>query len=403
VIITTSSVRFFCAALLRNSRPRIGMSLVYVAIGFMTFMAASTLAIDVGMFMTARSQAQNAADAGALAGAVALANDDFDDRTPAGPAVQVAMSTAQKNLIIGDAPSVLTTDVTFPDDPSGQPTRVRVNVFRVAARDTAIPTLIGPLFGVPTVDIGATATAEASPANAMTCVKPFMIPDKWIENSDDKDKADGPWSPDVEFNVQDASGKPLKNPDVYVSADDPAHFTGFDATRDVGTDMVLRAGTGTNISPSFYYSWKMPGDTGGSFYRDNIAGCNNASVTWGDPMVQEPGNMVGPTTQGIRDLIAQDPDARWDTTCNCVVDSKLGDGSRSPRVFPIPLYDPLFYATGKQNGRTADFKVANYIGFFVEWEGGNEIHGRITKISGVINDKGPKPGAAFPKVIRLVQ
>jgi Flp pilus assembly protein TadG len=37
--------------------------------GFMAFFAASTLAIDVGMFMTARSQAQNAADAGALAGA----------------------------------------------------------------------------------------------------------------------------------------------------------------------------------------------------------------------------------------------------------------------------------------------------------------------------------------------
>jgi hypothetical protein len=28
----------------------------------------------------------------------------------------------------------------------------------------------------------ATATAEVSPANAMTCVKPFTIPDKWIEN-----------------------------------------------------------------------------------------------------------------------------------------------------------------------------------------------------------------------------
>jgi hypothetical protein len=30
-------------------------------------------------------------------------------------------------------------------------------------------------------NIWATATAEVSPANAMTCVKPFTIPDKWIE------------------------------------------------------------------------------------------------------------------------------------------------------------------------------------------------------------------------------
>ena len=50
-----------------------GMSLVWLGMGFMAFFAASTLAIDVGMFMTARSQAQNAADAGALAGATSLA------------------------------------------------------------------------------------------------------------------------------------------------------------------------------------------------------------------------------------------------------------------------------------------------------------------------------------------
>ena len=37
---------------------------------------------------------------------------------------------------------------------------------------------------------------------------------------------------------------------------------------------MLRAGTGNNIEPSFYYSWKMPGDVGGDFYRENIADCN---------------------------------------------------------------------------------------------------------------------------------
>jgi Flp pilus assembly protein TadG len=44
-----------------------GMAFVYVGLGFMGFLAATTLAIDVGMFMAARAQAQNAADAGALA------------------------------------------------------------------------------------------------------------------------------------------------------------------------------------------------------------------------------------------------------------------------------------------------------------------------------------------------
>ena len=64
-----------------------GMSFVYVGMGFMGFLAASTLAIDVGMFMTARAQTQNAADAGALAGAVALVQNSYSDRSASGPAV----------------------------------------------------------------------------------------------------------------------------------------------------------------------------------------------------------------------------------------------------------------------------------------------------------------------------
>ena len=54
-----------------------GMSLVFVGASLMAFLTATTLAMDVGMFMTARSQSQNSADAGALAGATALAFDRF--------------------------------------------------------------------------------------------------------------------------------------------------------------------------------------------------------------------------------------------------------------------------------------------------------------------------------------
>ena len=42
----------------RLHRDERGMSLVFVAMGFMSFLAAATLALDVGMFMTARAQAQ---------------------------------------------------------------------------------------------------------------------------------------------------------------------------------------------------------------------------------------------------------------------------------------------------------------------------------------------------------
>ena len=137
-----------------------GMSFVFVGVGFLAFVAATTLAIDVGMFMTARSQAQTSADAGALAGATALVFDDFDNRSAGGPAVQSAVNTAMFNDVMLGSVAVGPADVTFPLGPDGVANRVRVNVFRTDQRENPIPTLIGPMFGVPTVDIRATATAE---------------------------------------------------------------------------------------------------------------------------------------------------------------------------------------------------------------------------------------------------
>jgi Flp pilus assembly protein TadG len=373
-----------------------GMTFVFVGLGFMAFIAATTLAIDVGMLMTARSQAQNAADAGALAGATALAFNSFTDRSASGPAVQSAINTAQTNAVVGAPPSVLPADVTFPNDPSGRPTRVKVDVFRATSRGNPVPTIIGPVFGVPTVNIGATATAEASPANAMTCVKPFMIPDKWQEHGTP------PWDTGDTFDMYDNKGNllPPATRDVYVPSGQPG-YTGYTVAKDTGMQLVLRAGTGDQINPSFYYSWKMPGDVGGDFYRDNIANCNQATMRMGDQIIQEPGDKTGPTIQGITDLIAKDLGATWDTSCKCVKGSAY---SVSPRVFPIPLYDPAYYASGKANGRPADFKIANFLGFFADHVSGNQIYGRVTTIVGLVDpNAGPAPEDSFPVAIRLVQ
>jgi Flp pilus assembly protein TadG len=387
----------------RTWRDERGFSLVVVGLGLAGLVAATTLAIDVGMFMTARSQAQNSADAGALAGATALAFDSYTDRTATGPAVQNALVAARANQVMAVEVNVTPDDVTFPNDSNGQPNRVQVHVYRTAERLNPVNTLMGVFFGVPTANIDAVATGEATPANAMTCVKPFMIPDKWIENSTKTGVADGPWTPDKTFDIADQHGNPLPNPDVYVGADHVPGYTGYTVENDVGTLLVLRGGTGDQINPSFYYSWEMPGGTGASFYSDNIANCNQSVVTWGTPMVQEPGNMVGPTVQGIDYLIqVKDPSAYWDSDCKCVKGSSYS--GQSPRVFPIPLYDPYYYAQGKANGRVADFKVANFLGFFADHVVGNEIFGYITNVVGLVDrNAGPAPPGAFARAIRLVQ
>jgi hypothetical protein len=366
-----------------------GMSMVFVSVGFMAFFAATTLAIDVGLMMTARSQAQNAADAGALAGAGALVYNSFTDRTVGGPAVQSAINTAKRNKVIGADVSIVASDVTFPLGPAGQNDRVQVWVYRNQARNNPIPTLIGPVFGVNDFDIIATATAEAAPANAMTCVKPFTIPDKWVENGNP------PWDPSDTFDRYDHHGNIVPNADVYIPPGPSS--SGYKAT-DIGTVMMIRAGTGNNIEPSFYFSWAMPGGTGGDWYRENIASCNTATIPMNSPMTQEPGNKVGPTNQGIDDLLALDPTAYWNGTR---VVSTFG---KSPRVFPIPLFDPDVYQSGHTNGRTADLVSRNWIGFFLENRQGNNVYGRIVPITGVIdNNAGPAPEGVFPRAIRLVK
>jgi hypothetical protein len=123
-------------------------------------------------------------------------------------------------------------------------------------------------------------------------------------------------------------------------------------------------------------------------------------MEWDDPLVQEPGAMMGPTVQGIEELIAKDPFAKWDENERRVYGSKYT--GQSPRVFPIPLYDPEYYAAGKRNGRMADLKVANWIGFFAEYTDGNNVWGRITPISGIRSGSDVEDGL-FPIAIRLVK
>ena len=71
---------------------------VYVAIACLVPMGFTMFVVDYGILQTSRHQAQNSADAGALAGAVALAFDDFADRSNSGAAKQAAYNPAQEHV-----------------------------------------------------------------------------------------------------------------------------------------------------------------------------------------------------------------------------------------------------------------------------------------------------------------
>jgi putative Flp pilus-assembly TadE/G-like protein len=389
-----------------------GMSFVFVGMGFMAFMAATVLAVDVGMLMTARNQAQTSADAGALSGANALAFKDFSDHSATGPAVTGAISAAQTNLVMGQAPSVTPTDVTFPFDATTSAfDQVQVNVYRTAARTNPLATLIAGMFGSPTADVQATATAVAMPANEMSCVLPFTIPDKWIEHVDSNGNPDGPWNPSDTFDIAAAQGQqlnagaPFANPDVYRApgTTDPTGYIPLPPSKggDLGTYLTLKPNSQNTVTPSFYNPWDIGGATGANEYSNNIGGCNPTYTEPGQNMVPETGNMVGPTNDGVQALINSDPGAYWDTGCNCVKGSAF---PTSPRLRAIPLYDPYIYAQDQHAGKSqSTLTIVNYIGFFISDYSGGQVTGYIAPIVGDFKKGGPILNGSFARAIMLVQ
>ena len=378
----------------RRLRDESGMSYVFIGLGFMAFLSASVLAIDVGMLMTARNQAQNSADAGALAGAVALAFDDFDDRSPDGPAVTSAIGAAKSNDVMKGDVSVLPADVVFLNDELGVSNRVQVTVYRNAERENPLQLLMARYLKIrDTAGVAATATAEASPANAQDCVLPFTIPDRW------KEVHTPAFDPADDFKAFDQHGNPLATPDVYIGPKDKDNYTGYDAWRDKGTQIIIKADNGSKMEPSMYQVWDMEGgDRGSDDVREAVAGCKKQILGYDQTFVHKPGLQAGPVEQGIEELIAKDPDAYWDGE---KVVSKYG---KSPRVRALPLFDPYYYDEGKHNGRNASLKFVNYLGIFVEGMDGKKVIGRIVQIGGLKDGSLPDgPPAAFPKAIVLVK
>lgn len=371
-------------------RDQRGLSFVLVSIGLTAFVAATTLAIDVGMLMTARNQAQNSADAGALAGATALVFNDFNNRSSSGPAVQGAINAARANQVAGAQVSVNSGDVTFPVAPSGASDRVRVRVYRTAERGSAVATMIAGLFGVTTVNISAVATAEAVLANAESCVKPWAIPDKWIERQ----------TPGWDFTDTFTAfpTNPSVFPDIFRTVTNVS-YTGF-TNAQVGSQFTMSADSAYTIEGDKFLAIRLPGSNGDADFMSNISGCERSAMNIGDTMTLEGAATAQSTIDGVTALIAQDPTAYWNTASHTVVSTH----NPSPRIVVMPVYEPLYFEQGKRVGNFTQVRISNFIGFFVDHLEASKVVGFITPVLGQVATNGtPAPVGAFPRAIRLVE
>jgi hypothetical protein len=371
-----------------------GVALFVAAGSMLALTSVCALAIDVGMLLTARTEAQRVADSSALAGAGALVQSPQN----ADLATLYALRFASLNTIGGQTAQVIDSDVTV--DLTNK--QVTVNAVRTEARGNPMGTFFARIFGVNSVDIGATATAEASSAGGITCLLPLALPDRWTEGSGT------PNDPD-DFNPEAGDSyipwaEPGTDPVVY--NDSP---TGY-AESDVGTQFTMKSNSANGeMNPSWYYPWRPPGQSGADDYRVNVSGCVDPTISYsvGQQVPTEPGNMTGPTMQGFRDLIAQDPSAVWNDVMDCIVDSGLEfstDASHcreSPRVRPIPMFDPREEIVPGTN----PFTFTNFAGVFVEGIQGQDVVARWIGYTGVDPTTYGSDGNAGPlfKVLRLVK
>src|SRR5687767_8820831 len=351
---------------LRSER---GVSLIHVAIVIFVITGFSAFVLDHGVLMVGRSQAQNVADAAALAGVITRIKDEPGDANPAvnGITEKVIQKTVESHVIFGGdgMDTGWTRSWNCPTGITGW--CVQVNVFRdgVTAGSTALPVFFASLFDIDAQKTQATATAVAKIANGTSCLKPFLIPDKWEENGG------GPG-----FDPNDG--------DVYRPWTD-ASPTGYSQLDFNQTNVVLKPGSPANaISPSDFYEINEFGETGGKTYETSIINCEIAKKI-GDTVELFPGSTVGPTIQGVDALL---------------------DAADGEADVIVGMFDPaVFEAQRRQSGRIV-LQIVNMVTVRIERTQGSNIVGLI--VGGVGEDMGPgtiptPTGAAnLIKVVQLV-
>ena len=429
----------------RSLRSETGAALIHVGLSIFVLFAMSAFVLDFGVMWLARRQAQNAADAGALAGAYSRAYDDKAN-PPAddGLAHEAAVQTAQANAVFGQEGGV---QVTWdcPAYAAGAKC-VRVDVHRDGTDvdgdgttdSNALPVFFAKLFGLTSQPVRATATAWVGNGNSVSCMRPFSVADKWTDVVD-------PTLNPAKFQRWKKQGNNVTelNPkDIYTPPSSSSAGTGYTVETALGTQVFLKAGNNPNsvadaVTPGWTLPIRLPDGDGGYFsgaddFRYSIKNCIGTPVSIGDYLPTETGVMNGPTAQGVEtdddSLVEQDPDAVWDTGTKSVTGSCAPTCAEfSPRIVPIVVFDmdEFQWRTSKNDWTTnwipgsgpgtgsftcpinggRCIRVVNILGFFVERMSGQDVVGRLVMYPGdvITTSNTVSDTAAFITSIQLIR
>ncbi|MDX1744924.1 MAG: hypothetical protein R3324_03205, partial [Halobacteriales archaeon] len=273
---------------------------------------------------------------------------------------------------------------------------VRVTASRLEERGNPIATWFARVFGVDVVDVEAVAAAAVFDASAANCMKPWILPDGWLDANVDGIYDSGETYDPLTTGYGTEAGSDWRN--TYFPENTGLDAFGTTYVEDVGRPIELKSGDPNEaMQPGWYYPWDIPQadgspSVGGDKYRWNIANCNPSLIEIGDVYLTENGNMIGPTKQGVEELIAQDPDAYWDHNTQSVVSQY----PVSPRVVYMPLFDPRVTI---DPGKT-EVTIHNIVGMFIEDMQGNTVIGRFLQVGGAGGGgTGPAAGLQFARLV----
>ena len=363
-----------------------GAILVHVGVALLGLLLFNAFVFDYGVMWVARRQAQNAADAGALSGAIARIYDDSSasPSTTSGKVYSSIVNTVADNFIWGQAPPAAAVEIGW-NCPDGTTDCARVDVYRDATHGTALPTFFLPLANVQSQKVRAHAIAQMVPANETGCMRPWFLLDKY----NDANK-NGKWDP----------GELIQG---YVTDPPPG---------DLGKPYTFH----NNSSPSGY--GQIDVGNGGAAIREAIEHCASGDYWITESVPTKPGGTVGPERQGVDALMDWDPGARWDgeriagscaDTDSCTCDGNCPyDGKMSPRIAIVPVCSPAEASCVAGGPSNSTITITNFLSFLIMGHSGNgnnmNIEAILVGAGGTVRkDAGSPPAnAAFLKTVVLV-
>ncbi|MCU1306517.1 MAG: helicase/secretion neighborhood TadE-like protein [Acidobacteriaceae bacterium] len=308
----------------RNER---GMTIIMVALSIFLIMAMAALAVDVGVLYTARTSAQHAADAAALAGAYtfSLASEPQPDS-----ARNAAIAMAAKNSVMGTAVTITASDVLVEQDKQ----RVTVTVNRNMGGNP-INTFFAGALGISAMGTQARAVAEAAKSgSASSCVKPIFAANTTFSALPPRNPADP---------TQSACGA---TPKQVIFNTDGTLTDWVKTLSPIGKCLETRPtrpqDAKADLAPGQFYSLDF--GSGANTYRCTWGSCLNQCPNVNSTVIQcgksyplETGDMVGPTGQGVTNLIGNPADL-WKAPDQYYPGgdkSKIVDTSRALAVLPV--------------------------------------------------------------------